>query len=194
MNDDNELIRSIGLKDRNAFEQLYRRYYPRVYRFSLRIVKQPGLAEEAANDTFYAVWQNADSFQHKSSLSTWILGITYRQSMKSLQKQTKHTQNSAPLDDVENQISDSSSKTPESQTEFAELEEQIYAGIDKLSDSHRAVVQLTAMGLAYDDISEIVGCPTNTVKTRMYHARKQLKRYLTKRNITTDVEGFEETC
>ncbi|MGH1539856.1 MAG: RNA polymerase sigma factor [Arenicella sp.] len=195
MNDDIELIKSIAKKDKLAFERLYHQYFRRIYSFSLRIVKQPSIADEVVNDTLYAIWQNAGSFQSKSKASTWILGIAYRQSLKNLQKHSKHQKNSVELDDLENQTDTDKALNPEQATAYDEFAQNVQTGITRLSESHRAVVQLTAMGMAYDEIAEIIDCPVNTVKTRMFHARKQLKRYLIKNNfINEQTKGFTESC
>jgi RNA polymerase sigma-70 factor (ECF subfamily) len=59
------------------------------------------------------------------------------------------------------------------------LKEALATALGRLSTDHRDVIELTFFhGCSYQEIAEIVGCPENTVKTRMFHARKQLKGHL----------------
>jgi len=89
------LLESIRAGDRQAFEQLYRLYHPRLTRFLMNLVRRPQLVEEVLNDTLMVVWERADSFNGASKLSTWIFGIGYRKAMKALRRQQD------PLDDPE---------------------------------------------------------------------------------------------
>ena len=195
MNTDNELIEKIANKDKRAFEVLYHKFHQRIYRFALRVVNHPEVAEEAVNDTLYAVWQNANTFQANSAVSTWILGIAYRQSLKSLNRYLRHNKANIDIDDMANQADESPHSNPQQHSEFDEFQQSIQVAINKLSERHRAVVQLTAMGHSYEDISKIVGCPTNTVKTRMFHARKQLKHYLNQNDfLQGNKRGAFKSC
>ena len=195
MNTDTELIEKIARKDKQAFEALYHMYHQRIYRFALRVVNQAEVAEEAVNDTLYAVWQNANTFQANSAVSTWILGIAYRQSLKSLNRYLRHNKANIDIDDMANQADESPYSNPQHNSELDEFQHTIQSAINKLSQRHRAVVQLTAMGHSYEDISKIVGCPTNTVKTRMFHARKQLKQHLNQNDFLQGNErGAFKSC
>ena len=66
---------------------------------------------------------------------------------------------------------------------------QLQQGIDRLSEDHRAVVQLSSMGYGYNEIASIIGCPVNTVKTRMFHARRQLKDFLVQSEFKVVTNG-----
>src|SRR5690606_1330018 len=72
----------IARGDEAALESLYRAWYPRLCRFVLRIVRDPGLVEEVINDVFLVIWRSAASFRGDSHASTWILGIAYRRALK----------------------------------------------------------------------------------------------------------------
>ena len=195
MKTDTELIELISNKDKHAFETLYNLYHQRIYRFALRLVNNPGIAEEAVNDTLYAVWQNANTFKSNSAVSTWILGIAYRQSLKSLKRHLRHNNASGDIQDANNQADENPQADPAKMNEINEFQNNIKEAISKLKKKHRAVVQLTAMGHSYEDISTIVDCPVNTVKTRMFHARKQLKQYLDPSdNFSENKAGFIKSC
>jgi RNA polymerase sigma factor (sigma-70 family) len=167
------LLEKIGRGDRAAFEALYRLYYPRLTRFLLRLVRRPQLVEEALNDTLMVVWQRPDSFHGGSKLSTWIFAIAYRKAMKALGRFDD------PREDPEGQDRPSEAQGPEEDTAGSRRRDLLSRAMDDLSPAHRAVVDLTYYHeLDYNEIARILGCPVGTVKTRMFHARRQLRRII----------------
>jgi RNA polymerase sigma-70 factor, ECF subfamily len=178
VSEDRQLLARIAQQDRRAFEVLYRRYYRRVFHFVARLVRQEAAAEEVVSDVMFAVWQGAGSFEGASSVSTWILGIAYRQAMKLIEKNRKHS----VVDSNDEALAATVDVDPHANPEHAAITDSyaslLQQGMDGLQEHHRVVVELTAMGHSYAEISQVVGCPENTVKTRMFHARLQLKRYL----------------
>jgi RNA polymerase sigma factor (sigma-70 family) len=176
--DDRQLLSLVAKKDRDAFETLYRRYHRRVFHFVCRLIRQPQAAEEVVSDSMFALWQAAGSFAGASRVSTWLLGIAYRQAMKHLERNRRHT----VMDSDDELIAATVDVDPAADPAFAAMTDS-YADLlqkcmDALPEHHRVVVELTAMGHSYGEIAEIVGCPENTVKTRMFHARLHLKRQL----------------
>lgn len=168
------LLASIASGDRVAFDQLYRRYYPRLRDFIGRLMQhKPEAIDEVLNDTMYVVWTKSDTFRHQSRLSTWIFGIAYRKTMKFFEKESRSRLEQMP-DDWVRSLDDASDMASSQQ-----LNDSLKKALDKLSPSHRSVVELTfEYGYSYSEIAEIMGCPENTVKTRMFHARDRLRKTL----------------
>ena len=157
-----------------AFEQLYRAYHPRLTRFLDRMTRRPGLVEEVLNDTMLVVWNRAAAYNGRCKVSTWIFSIANRKAIKAL------SQLDEPLDD---EGSDAHPAPPEAGPEYRAAQSQMRAvlaqALGHLSLEQRAVVHLTYFhGIGCREISEIVGCPVDTVKTRMFHARRRLKTLL----------------
>ncbi|UTY59251.1 RNA polymerase sigma factor [Massilia sp. erpn] len=173
--DEIALLREIVAGDRRAFETLYRLYFPRLIRFLGRICRNPALVEEAANDTFLVVWRKAASYDGSCKVSTWIFGIAWRKVLKALK-----LDGMAPAESTESaDCCDETTPTPERQAEAHELSRRIDAALCQLPLAQRLVVVLTYFhGLGYGEIAGIAGCPANTVKTRMFHARHRLKSLL----------------
>ena len=158
-----DLLEAIVEGDEHALRDLYGLYYPRLARFLLRLTRDEGLIGEAINDTFLVIWQKAGTFRAESSLSTWIIGIAYRKALKAVKRLPAHEPLSAATSLTLDQ--------PDG--------DGFLKAIEKLSPKHRAVLILTyEFGYSYREIGEIVGCPENTVKTRMHHARKTLRGLL----------------
>lgn len=170
---DAELIARIRARDVRAFETLYRKYFGRLSRFLLNLIHRPQLVEEVLNDTMMVVWNKPDGFAGASKLSTWIFGIAYRKAMKALRRWD------LPVEDPDLELRVSDEPGPDRQAGLNQLQAKLATAIQGLSADHRAVVDLTYFqGFAYAEIAEIVGCPVDTVKTRMFHARRHLKRLL----------------
>ena len=181
------LVRQIAAKDRRAFEALYRAYYRRLMRFLFRITRRTDLVEEILNDAMLVVWQKADSFHGDSRVSTWVFGIAYRKALKALERAGRSRvlvgEDELPaLAALNNDV------------EELELQDWLSSGLDRLSPEQRMVVEsVYYLGLSYNDIAEIAGCPIGTVKTRMFHARRRLKDLLPPLLVTRTVRHEAST-
>ncbi len=160
-----QLLAAVRKRDRGAFSELYRIYQPRLYGYLRRMVANAVLIDEIVDDVMFVVWTDARKFRGKSAVSSWIFGIAYRKALSALRKEGRYQ---APLVQQDNpEIAVSSDE--------ADLE-LIRAGLEALSPDHRQVVELTYFcGFSYQEIADIAECPVNTVKTRMFHARRRLK-------------------
>lgn len=173
---DQALLRRIGHGDRTALRELYTRYYQPVLRFIYRITGRLELAQEGVNDVMMLVWRSSESFGHRSSVSTWIMGIAYRKALKALAASRRWSDRIAPLD-FDNWVERSAPAGEHSDN--GDLRDLLDEGLRHLSPEHRAVVELTYFyGCSYEEIAAIAACPVNTVKTRMFHARAKLKTLL----------------
>jgi RNA polymerase sigma-70 factor (ECF subfamily) len=169
-----EWIRQIGRRDRAAFERFYASYGPRVFRFVVRMLRDEDRAEELVNDVMVEVWKSADRFQGRSSVSTWVFGIARHRALNAVRGKRIET---TPLD--EGIQAEDEAETAEMSVHRKSVKARLRKALDALSPEHREVVELTFFqGLSYKEIAQVVGCPENTVKTRMFHARKKLKPLL----------------
>jgi RNA polymerase sigma factor (sigma-70 family) len=176
---DLELLAKVRGGDRAAFERLYRLYHPRLNRFLWTLMRRPTLVEEVLNDTMMVVWNRPDSFQGASKLSTWIFSIAYRKAMKGLRKQDEAIEDT----DAEKRVS--TDEAPDESSSRARVRQLLTQAVAELSPAHRAVVDLTYFHeLGYRDIAVILECPVDTVKTRMFHARRHLRKKLS--GVLTD--------
>ena len=171
--DERALIARIGSADLGAFEELYRIYQPRLARFLGTQLRRPQVIEEVLDDTMMVVWQSAGRFRGASKVSTWIFSIAYRKAIKARARWPD------PVEDDELAFRSSDEPDPEREAGHRRLREALVRAMAGLSADHRAVVDLTYFhGLGYREIAEIVNCPVDTVKTRMFHARRRLKEAL----------------
>ncbi len=162
------LLDAVRRRDRGAFAELYRLYHPRLHGYLRRVLPNAALAEEVLDDVMFVVWKDARKFRGQAAVSSWIFGIAYRKAMTAIRKEGRYQ---ALLD-----RSADINAVPASPPRNVEL---VRAALMQLSPDHRQVVELTYFcGFSYQEISEVAKCPVNTVKTRMYHARRRLKYLL----------------
>ncbi|MDJ0863369.1 MAG: sigma-70 family RNA polymerase sigma factor [Gammaproteobacteria bacterium] len=182
---DAELLIRVGEHDRDAFVALYTRVYGRLHRFLAKLVRHDDQVEELVNDVMMTVWQKAPDFQGHSRVATWILGIAYKMALKRLRGNASRREDpwALPPDVADN-------APPDKAVSDTELRIAVNRALAGLSVEHRAVVTLTFFhGYSYGEIATIVQCPPNTVKTRMFHAREQLRRLLPRAEHWDRLEG-----
>ena len=160
-------------RDRVAFEELYRRYHPRLARFLHRFTSRRDLVDDVINDTMWIVWRKAHEFRGGSRVGTWITGITYRCMLKALR-------GGAPADE----ISESMLGTFEIEQTAAcadtgfdhELRDWVERGLGTLPPDQRVALELAYfLGHSCEEISVVMGCAVGTVKARLFHARVRLR-------------------
>jgi RNA polymerase sigma factor (sigma-70 family) len=173
--EDTALIARVVAGDLRAFETLYRSYFPRLTRFLDRMTRRPELVEEVLNDTMLVVARNAHKYNHASKVSTWIFAIAYRKALKALRDVNDPVDMNGSLDD----LLGPDQHEPKDEMLQLQLRRVLGEAVEALSANHRAVIELTYFqGEGYREIAEIMGCPVETVKTRMFHARRRLKALL----------------
>lgn len=155
--------------DRNAFEAIFRAYQCRLMSYLFQFLGSRDAAEEVFNDVMLAVWKGASRFRGSSKPSTWIFGIARHKALNRLGRDRK-------IEGVDIE------SAPEKADPHPDAEKRLVSrdlvkrALERLSPDHREVIELTYFsGLSYSEIAEITGCPVNTIKTRMFYARRQLK-------------------
>ena len=178
--EDRHLIERVAAGDMAAFERLYERHARRLGGYLWRMLRRSELVDEAVNDVMLVAWQKAETFRPEGRVSTWLFGIAHNKALSLLDKERRHVRDrAAEHDDAESAAERVAAPDPDvedvvsARIELDDLRQRVAT----LSDDHRAVVELTFFaGLSYAEIAEILDCPVNTVKTRMFHARKQILR------------------
>lgn len=169
-----KLLQRVAVKDKIAFEKLYTRFYPQLTRYLSRLMRRPEMVEEVVNDTLFVVWDKADQFQGRSKVSTWVTGISYLKGIKALDRLRMQPEQQAETLAEAEDIAES-----ENLISKLGLGEWLASGLDKISADQRSVIELTYFsGYSYQEIADIMDCPVNTVKTRMFHARRKLSKLL----------------
>ena len=171
---DEALIKRIAAGDQGAMRALFARHQTRVFRFLMRLVGDRETAEDLVSEVFLQVWRKAQDFEGRSQVSTWLLAIARHKALSLMRRQV-HEQfdertAAGIVDPADN---------PEQALDRSSQAALLRSCLKQLSWAHREVIDLVYYhGRTIEDAAEIVGVPANTVKTRMFHARKRLAQLL----------------
>jgi RNA polymerase sigma-70 factor (ECF subfamily) len=167
---DATLIAQIAEGNKLAMRALFARHHVKVYRFALRIVRDNALAEDVVSEAFFEAWQHAGRYEGRSSVSTWLLGITRHKALTACNRRPTES-----IDDEMAQNVVDATANPEADLDRQDTSAVIRRCIASLSPEHAEILDLVYyQEKSIKEIVEILGIPENTVKTRMFYARKRL--------------------
>ncbi len=167
---DRDLIARTAAKDRAAMHALFARHNVRVFRFLMGRVRNEATAEELTNEVFLEVWRQASRYEGRAAVSTWLLAIAHNKAMSLMRKRSEDELE----DEMAEQVADAGDD-PELSAQKSSKAQVMRDVIETLSDEHREVIDLVYYHeKSVREVSEIVGIPEATVKTRMHYARKKL--------------------
>lgn len=182
-----QLVESLRLGEDFAYETLVRSYGPLVMMVARRYLKSEAEAADCFQDTFVAVFQGIDNFEHRSSLRHWVRGITIKQCLMRLRKSRRRREDSIdhllPVFDEHGSRVDTAG--PHERSHIVEMldgermRRVVREHIGRLPDDHRLVVLLRDIdGYSTRETASILGISTNAVKVRLHRARSALKQML----------------
>ena len=178
---DDALIERIARGDASAMRVLYTRHNVRVYRFARRLVANPAVAEEVTSEVFLDVWRKPANFEGRCQVSTWLLAITRHKALQALRRRPTEPLNG----DICDKIADASDD-PETAIDKSQKRSILFNCLSKLSAAHREVIDLIYYHQkTIDEVAAITGLERNTVKTRMFYARRRLAELLGAQGIVT---------
>ena len=176
---DEVLIGRIAGGDRLAMQVLYARHHVRVFRFVLRLVRDESMAEDLISEVFLDVWRQTGRFEGRSTVSTWLLAIARFKALSALRRRPDEELDEETASAIEDPADD-----PGTALEKRDKSAIIRKCLMGLSAEHREVVDLVYYHeKSVEEVAEIVGIPENTVKTRMFYARKRLAELLKSEGI-----------
>lgn len=186
---DRELVRTLVRKaqagDLGAYDELIRRYQERIYGLAYHLTSNHEEANDIAQETFIKAWRALSGFKGDASFYTWIYRIAYNHTLnylKSRRVRTTHLSlNDMDLNAENNPdlVALASDRTPFREAKLTELSERLNTALQKLSEEHRVVVTLhDIQGLPHEEIAQIVGVNSGTVRSRLHYARQQLQGWL----------------
>lgn len=179
--EDTILLEKIAEGDRKAFKALYIKYQPRLVKFCSRLLKNDiSIAADVTDEALIEVWRSAGSFSGRSQPSTWIHSIARFRMIAYLRKNKE-----VLLDnDLASLNLEDTALSAEDKIFINDRNDQLIESLGKLSKKHREIIELVYFReLSIKDISAMLDISDNTVKTRMFYARKHLKTILTASGI-----------
>jgi RNA polymerase sigma-70 factor, ECF subfamily len=171
---DENLIRAIAAGSQAAMRTLYARHHLRVYHFIVRLGSDTDRAEDLVSEVFLSVWRQADTFENRSQVSTWILSIARFKALTALGRRRE-----PQLDEDAIKTVADDADTPEQTVLHTDRRAQLRRCIAQMSSDHREVIDLVYYhDKSIEEVAKVLHLPKNTVKTRMFYARKHLARLL----------------
>ncbi len=185
---DPELVARSQAGDPAAFEQLVKRYQQKVFGIAYGIVRNREEACDVTQDTFIRAFRHLKKFKGASSFYTWLYRITVNLSLDAVSRQSRHRMVDIDLvEQTDPEFQESwngrggRSQCPEKQLEIKELADAVAQALDKLSEKHRTVIVLRELeGLSYEEIAQVVECNLGTVMSRLFHARGNMKKIMSR--------------
>jgi RNA polymerase sigma-70 factor, ECF subfamily len=172
---DTALLTAVAAGDRRAMQVLYARHSVRVFRFILRMINNPSLAEDLVSEVFLDVWRNARSFKAKSQVSTWLLAIARNKAFSAFRRRSDEQLD----DDDALAVVGDPADDPEALMEKEDRSAIVQKCLAQLSPAHREILDLVYYHeKSIGEIAEIVGIPAGTVKTRAFYARSHMEKFL----------------
>jgi len=170
---DEALIEKIASGNRLAMQVLFARHHARVYRFVLRLVANEALAEDITSETFLSVWRQAHRFGARSTVTTWVLAIARYKALAELRRRPE------PSAENQNEEAADPAADPEVALQATHRSEILRKCLTQLSREHREIIDLVYYHeKTVQEVAEVLGIPGNTVKTRMFYARRKLAELL----------------
>jgi RNA polymerase sigma-70 factor, ECF subfamily len=167
-----ELLTRIARGDEAALKVLHGHLGRRIYAFALNRLHDESEADAVVTDTLWEVWKHPTRFSGTSKFSTWVLGIARNKILTALRDR-------APMSEELDEELPTEDLGPFEQWQRQREGQAIRRCMDGLSDAHRECVQLVFFqDLSIAEVAQVQQCPENTVKTRLFHARSNLKKCL----------------
>ena len=179
-----QLAAAAAAGSHEAFRTLVMRHQDRVYRLVVRMVRDPGVAEDLTQETFLKAYRALGSYDPRWKLASWLLKIAHNATIDHLRRQrldTRPLEGSAE-DDTGGpiaQLADGSTPDPEQRARGRALARDLCGALEALEPAYRELLLLRFQeGLAYHEIAEVTGLPLGTVKVRLHRGRKRLAEAL----------------
>lgn len=174
-----QLVRRAQQGERAAFDDLVRRYRPRIYALTLHLTGSRAEADDITQDVFTRAYQQLASFAGRSEFFTWLYRIAVNRSLNA-RRDTARRRTSG-LDDprVQAAVAVDAYGDPRRAAELRQTYARLIGALDRLAPTLRSTVVLVALqGLPHDEAAAVLGCSTGTVGWRIHEARQQLRRAL----------------
>jgi RNA polymerase sigma-70 factor (ECF subfamily) len=167
---DEMLIGQIAAGDKAAMRALFGRHQVKVYRFVLRIVGEAALAEDVVSETFFDAWRHAGRYEGRAAVSTWLIGIARHRALDAARRRPTESLECAAVRNAVDPARD-----PEAELGRKDAGAVVRGALAALSREHAEIIDLVYyQEKSIGEIVEVLGIPENTVKTRMFYARKRL--------------------
>jgi RNA polymerase sigma-70 factor, ECF subfamily len=179
---DKALLDAAAQGNQAALRALFMRHSDRIYRFALRLTGSATIAEETVSDVFLEVWRTGKSFQGRSQVSTWLMGIARNKALSALAAQ--HPTGELDLDEAPEVAVRDQADNPEESLDRRDRSSVIQSCLRQLPNAQRDIIDLFYLReKSLPEVVAIIGALQSTVKTRMFYARNKMAELLKQQGI-----------
>ncbi|HEU4319213.1 MAG TPA: sigma-70 family RNA polymerase sigma factor [Acidimicrobiia bacterium] len=172
-----DLIARAQKGDRAAFAALVREHQDEVYTLARRLVGDPHLASDVAQEALIRAWRALPKFRGDARLSTWLYRITVNTAWTHKKRASRHR--ASPIDEFTDVAAPEDADHPEVAGEILDLRGRLREALDRLPDAQREVVVMKDIyGWSHADIADAMDISVTAAKVRLHRARARLARDL----------------
>lgn len=147
------------------FKEIYRQYWPKVYRLALGFVNDPSWAKDISQDTFVTVLEKLGDFRNEAKVGTWIFRIASNQCLRQIEKSKRIPQVNKEIDVAETPTTDK-----EAQSQY------LYDCIATLNEIDRLIISLELEDINQKEIANIVGISPSNVRVKVHRIKEKLTK------------------
>lgn len=174
------LLERIAGGDERALEKVFSRYGDRLYSYICGLIQDESTAQDILQETMITIWEKADSYRGEGRVIAWMFGIARNKAMRSFRKKKELS-----IDEQTANLPQNSGNGPEKSINVRQRNESLRAGLKTLSPKHREVLDLFFLhSMNLNEVAQICNIPIGTVKSRLNHARKDLKNVLVRQGLS----------
>jgi RNA polymerase sigma-70 factor (ECF subfamily) len=167
-----QLLQRCAARDESALVELHRLLARRIHAFAWQRLRDDDMAQTVVIDTLHEVWKSAARFRGESLVTTWVLGIARYKSLE------QGRQQAPDADDIDEHADTLAADLDDGEATLSRWQEaeQVRRCMQQLTAAHRECMQLVYYeGLGLADVAQVQQVPEGTVKTRLFHARRQMR-------------------
>jgi RNA polymerase sigma factor (sigma-70 family) len=177
---DRDLLRRIGGADEEAFRELFRRYSPNAMALARRVARQPFIAEEIVQEAFLAVWRNAEGYnERRGSVRSWLMTMVHHRAVDAVRREESQRRRAEDAQAEDVLAVDDPADAVIARLGLPEERRAVRAALGDLPAEQRQVIELMYFdGLSQSKVSELLGLPLGTVKSRTLLGMRRLRSSL----------------
>ncbi|HEY3253726.1 MAG TPA: sigma-70 family RNA polymerase sigma factor [Polyangiaceae bacterium] len=194
--DDQDLLDRARSGQADALEKLLERHQAQIYRFGMKMCRDPEDAKDVLQDTLLSVARNVRDFRGSSSISTWLYSVARSFCLKKRRRSKFAPKELAsPLDGAAEHVADPARGADETMAS-KQVEQALEAAIGALEPMYREVLLLRDVeGLTAPEVARVTGVSVQAVKSRLHRARLSVRAHIAPLlGIPTDLPAAAGTC
>jgi RNA polymerase sigma-70 factor, ECF subfamily len=186
---DQDLVEHIVARDSTALDEVYRRFSRPVYSLAYRVLSDATGAEDVAQEVFLKLWRQPESYNpQRGSLGPWLLSVTHNRAIDVLRRRRVRDEYQLPEALEFDQIVADTAADPSDLASMSEAADAIRRALSQIPDAQRQAIEMAFFqGKTHAEISEELGEPLGTAKTRIRLGMRKLRALLEREGVVTRV-------